>query len=348
MAGPAPAQDPTTVLEWMRQGSTESRHGAIISLYHSRRADLSRLPEARYLVGHAWMRIHRPDEARPYLIASRVGGFEGYDRWDSVGLMLDRARVVEEVRPPLAREITATAEESAPALRAYAAPSDWSTRVLRELPSFVERALQALGKPLPPIDMYLFESWATYERFFSALFVGASPTPRQRGTGNRNVVVYCKNSPAAPVDARHGTRYLLGEVLHEYAHALLATRYGDLYLERVPGWLNEGLADCIAEEYFGSLFEASPELVRAYVGAHGAPPPYKDLCHHFYDRDEGTHYAVGRLLAREMLGRRGVGAIRDLLEAARGTRDFGRALEQVCGRRPEEAYRALVESLRGR
>jgi hypothetical protein len=120
-----------------------------------------------------------------------------------------------------------------------------------------------------------------------------------------------------------------GDILHEYGHALCEHRFGDLYVERVPQWLNEGLANAIAGERYRDFARSFPDTVRrAY--AQRAPPTYEHVSRALYDADPDARYAIAHRMVERLLKHRGA-TIAGLLDEARRGQDFEAAVAAVGG-----------------
>jgi hypothetical protein len=230
---------------------------------------------------------------------------------------------VDRLRPPPAEGLAD--DERLKSIRVFADDTPWIRAVLKALPDYVSRAREVFGKDLPPIDFYLFRSRQDYTLFYRALFGVEIPTAWQNGTGNSNVVTFCQEDrEGKPLNAP-GSPQGLGDVLHEYGHALLHSTYGDSYLRRVPQWLDEGLSDFVARAYYKKLFEASGEELRRSL-ARGPAPSYEDLCRRLYERDPYVRYAMARFMVEELLKEKEPGVIRDILRRARPDGDFEKAI----------------------
>lgn len=304
---------------------SKGRHREVLRLLSEKPELLDSDARARYLAGHAWMRLHRPDLAKPHL----GGDFEGYPGWETRGSLLERIAVVEQLRPP-AR--TAGIPSS---LRVFADDTPWIREVLRSIPDFSRRAQEVFGPDLPTIDLYLFQSRDRYVRFYRAMFGVEVSTWWQNGTGDSNVVVFCQEDrqgrPIGPPGAPRG----LGDVLHEYGHALLNTLYGDRYLRQVPQWLDEGFADFVARPYYEELFETSGAAIRKFL-AKSPAPGVEDLSRRLYQRDSFVRYGIARFMVEEMTKGRETGVVRDLLRRAATDGDFEAAVRGTTGSDPAE------------
>src|SRR5689334_13878781 len=85
--------------------SSKSRHRAVLRIFDEHPDLLKSDPQAQYLAGHAWIRLHRPELAKPLLNAALKGGFGGYPGWESAEALLRRIDGVERLRPPPAKEL---------------------------------------------------------------------------------------------------------------------------------------------------------------------------------------------------------------------------------------------------
>jgi hypothetical protein len=325
LARPQDAGDP------VREAGSESSKGrprAVLRLLEEHPELLQSDAHAQYLAGHSWVRLHRPEIAKPLLAAAVKGGFGGYPGWEPADALLQRIHWVEKLRPPPAKGLPE--DESLASLRVFADETPWIQAVIQALPDYLRRAREVLGEDLPPIDFYFFRSRVTYKDFYKFLFGVDIPTAWQNGTGNSNVVTFCQEDrEGKPVNAPGSARGL-GDVLHEYNHALIHTLYGDGYLRQVPQWLDEGLADFLARPYYKELFESSAGLLRRHFEKSTAPT-LEDLSRRLYERDPNVNYGMARFMVDELLKDREPGVIRDILKRARPDGDFNKAIFEATG-----------------
>jgi hypothetical protein len=298
---------------------------------------------AQYLAGYSWIRLHRTDLAKPFLSNAASGGFNGFPGWESTEALLGRIAVVERLRPPPAGE-PPDAEGLQP-IRAFADDTPWIRAVVKALPDFVSRSRAVFGQDLPPIDFYLFRSRESYTLFYKALFGVDVGRWWQNGTGDSNAVVFCQvdrqGVPLGPPGAPRG----IGDVLHEYSHALLNTFYGDGYLGHVPQWLDEGLSDFTARPYYRDLFETSAVAIHKALGK-SAPPTYEDLSRRLYERDSFLRYSVARYMVEEMMKGRETGLIREILERAAPEGRFDEAIQGATETSPREFRERVIARFR--
>lgn len=292
-----------------------------------------------YLSGYAWLRLHLPAQAKPCLERALSGGFNGYPGWESTAALLGRIAEIERLRP------AACIDSEPKGLRIYADDAPWINAVVGESPEFVRRAQKVFGPDLPTIDVYLFRSRDAYARFYRALFGVNVSTWWQNGTGDSNVVVFCQEDcygkPLGPPGGKRG----LGDVLHEYAHALMNTLHGDGYLRKVPQWLDEGLSDFIARAYYDELFETSATAIRKAV-ARGQMPTDEELARRLYQRDSFLRYSVARYMVDEMMKGREPKVIPELLRRAAKDGDFDAAIRETTGLTPRELRERVIARFR--
>src|SRR5436190_755576 len=286
-------QEPGDPVREAAAESSKSRHRAVLRSFEEHPELLKSNPQAQYLAGHSWVRLHRPELAKPLLNAALKGGFGGYPGWESAEALLKRIDWIERLRPPLAKEISE--DERLKAIRVFADDTPWIREVLRALPDYVRRAKEVFGDELPQVDFYLFRSRLAFKDFYKSLFGVDIPTAWQNGTGNSNVVTFCQEDrEGKPINAPGAPRGL-GDVLHEYGHALLHTIYGDGYLRRTPQWFDEGASDFVARDYYKELFETSAVQIRKTL-ATSAAPTYEELSRRLYERDPALRYAIARYM----------------------------------------------------
>jgi hypothetical protein len=340
----AASQDAPDAVRDAGTESSKGRHRAAIRIFEGQPELLKSDPKAQYLAGHAWVRLHRPELAKPLLTAAVSGGFTGYPGWESADALLKRIDWIERLRPPPAKGLSE--DERLKSLRVFADDTPWIQEVVKTLPDYVRRAREVFGDDLPQIDFYLFRSRVTYKDFYKSLFGVDIPTAWQNGTGNSNVVVFCQEDrEGKPVNAPGSPRGL-GDVLHEYNHALLHTLYGDHYLRQVPQWLDEGLSDYLARAYYKELFDSSGALIRRHLAKAAAAPSTEDLSRRLYERDPSLNYAMARFMVDELLKDREPAVIREILKRARPEGDFEKALVEAGGVRPSELRERVIARFR--
>jgi hypothetical protein len=171
------------------------------------------------------------------------------------------------------------------------------------------------------------------------------PTAWQNGTGNSNIVTFCQadreGKPINPPGSPRG----LGDVLHEYSHALLNTLYGDGYLRQVPQWLDEGWSDFVAKEHYQELFDSSAAQLRRFLSK-SAAPTLDELSRRLYEVDAVIRYAMARYMVDEMLKDRKPVVIRDILKRARPDGDFEKAIVEATGVKPSELRDRVITRFR--
>jgi hypothetical protein len=298
------------------------------------RANLaSERPEAveagrAYLLGLALVRVHRLDEARPYVNSAHARGYTAPRGWESVFSLRLRIARYQILRPPL--RSTYPRGAATPAIRLYAHPGAWGDEVAADLGAMVSAARAAFPDRLPTTDVYLIPERKAYERFHASLFGTDASHSWQPGTGRVHAVAFCAEDAAGLAHVGVARARMPADLLHEYAHALCEARYGDLYLERVPHWLNEGLADAITRVRDERLHADSPEIVsKAY--AERPAPTYPVMCCRLYEAETYERYAVARLMTARLLAGEGLSAVAPLLDTARRTQDFEKAVAAVGG-----------------
>jgi hypothetical protein len=337
------SQDAAELVREAGAESSKGRHRAVIRIVEEHPDLLKSDPKAQYLAGHSWVRLHRPELAKPLLTAAVKGGFAGYPGWESADALLRRIEWVGKLRPPPAKGLPE--DERLKSLRVFADDTPWIREVLRALPEYVRRAGEVFGEDLPQIDVYLFRSRLNYKDFYKSLFGVDIPTSWQNGTGNSNVVVFCQEDrEGKPVHAP-GSPRALGDVLHEYNHALVHTLYGDNYLRQVPQWLDEGLSDFLARAYYKELFDSSAVLLRRHFAKSPAPSA-EDLSRRLYERDPNLNYAMARFMVEELLKDRDPGVIREILKRARPEGNFDQAIVDAAGINPSELRARVIARFR--
>jgi hypothetical protein len=337
------AQDTSDPVRDAAAESSKSRHRAVLRIFDEHPELLKSDAQAQYLAGHSWLRLHRPELAKPLLQAAAKGGFTGYPGWESAEALLKRIDWVERLRPPPAKDLPD--DEALKSLRVFADDTPWIRAVIQVLPAYVRRAKEVFGVELPVVDVYLFRSRLPFKDFYKSLFGVDIPTAWQNGTGNSNVVVFCQEDREGKPVAAPGAPRALGDVLHEYGHALLHTLYGDGYLRRAPQWFDEGVSDFVARDYYKELFESSALQIRKTLAASTAPS-YEDLSRRLYERDPALRYAMARYMVDELLKERKPEVIREILKQARPDGDFEKAILEASGVRAFEFRDRVIARFR--
>jgi hypothetical protein len=125
--------------------------------------------------------------------------------------------------------------------------------------------------------------------------------------------------------------------MHEIGHALCMTNFGPHYLERVPQWLDEGLADYIAAPYHGDLEERFENTLRFYQNK-GPAPSFDEMRSKLYE-DTAIRYAVSGRMVLDILKKRDVSTVGKIVATAREQRgDFDAAVKTVTGVSGQQAY----------
>jgi len=297
-------------------------------------------PANCYVAAYAYMRRRQFLEAEPLVKIAQRGGFHGYAGWTSTEELFSRIVTLKQLCPPLN---TWTSSGHA-RFDVYGPDDEWCQSIYSELPTYIARAREAFGDPLPSVSFYLFNDRAIYEAFYKELFETGEQKSWQAGTGNFNVVVFCKYLKDGSVFGASDLNFRRGAVLHELGHALSGTICGDCYYKDVPNWLDEGLADMVARPYLKKLFADSPWLIAKTAGIKRAPT-YEQMCRELY-LDPKPRYALARLFTARLMDRLDVGAIGRIVRSARTDGDnFEAAVQEVTGADPAQAYRQAAQDL---
>jgi hypothetical protein len=298
--------------------------------------------ERAYLIALSLVRVHRFEEAKPYLLSLKKRSYVAPQGWQTVASLLLRVVRCEVLRPPL--RLVHPPPPERPVIRLFADPGPWGEEVRKDVPALVAAAREAFPDRLPTTDFYLFRERKAYERFFTNLFGTDGIRSWQHGTGRVNAVVFCAEDQNGLAHAGLARARLPGDLLHEYAHALCEERFGDLYLYQVPQWLNEGLADAIAWSRYGTMHADSPRVVQT---AYASRPPatYDEMSKQLYEADQHVRYSLAWLMVSRLLSHRGNEAIAPLLDEARRVEDFEAAMKTVCGATGADVRSRVLEKL---
>lgn len=292
--------------------------------------------EGNYVAGHICEFMNLPDKAEAYFQRASAMNFRGYDTW---GLTKDRLAslvTLRSLRPP----IYSTINQNGTTVTVYSRQTPWAQRITSYIPKFISYAESYFGAPLPPFTFYFFSRRADFDSFHAKLLHAPVIQSWHDGTGNFNVVLFCEVDRYGKVTRSMEQTRTLGDVLHEYGHGLCATIYGDDYLNKVPQWFNEGIADALAGPYFSEVYYDADKYIREQATIR-QPPSYETLSKALY-QDHEMGYAFGRMMVKEILAsnqRPAVGRL--ILEAARKS-DFDSAIRTVTGVAPLDAYNRVV------
>jgi len=307
----------------------KNKYNAALNLLRKEHPTLD--AEGEYLEGYCLMRIHQMAEAKPHFQKSVQLGYTPYPGWTPTKNFLDRIDRFEHLRP---------VKQPNACIDIFAANSNWTNPILKELPKFSERARMIFGT-VPKITFYILAQRRDFSTFFSDMFeVSAEKRWWNNGTGVSNVVVFSELDKDGKWSYYPGTARSYGDVLHEYGHALCDTIYGDNYLDHVPEWLNEGMADAVARPYYDELFLATDRLVRNFAKKN-KPPDYEGLCHRLYASPD-IGYAFGRLMVENLLAG-DVQRIGTIVSDSRQAQDFEKGIKSATGRSGKDAYDAVVK-----
>jgi hypothetical protein len=319
--------------------SRKGQYLALVKTYSALSEAEKNQPSALYVAGFAWMRLHRPEKAKPLFQAAIKSDFDGYPGWTSAKTYLEEINSIERDTPPFFADVS---DGSQTKIHAYSKQTAWTAPVLRALPGFVKRATQIFGDEVPAINFYFFEDRTAFNDFYKNIFGLNVPTAWQDGTGNANIVVFCERNKDGKMIMTPGSDLAIGDVLHEYGHAMCNTIFGDGYLEQVPKWLDEGTADAVAAPYFVALFQNYNERLVAAAAAGQAPPTYEQMSRELY-KDPNLRYALASMMVQEIVKEKDITVLRKIIDRARQLQDFERAIKDTTGSSSSEFHRRVVK-----
>lgn len=311
--------------------------------FYTAKALFDRLPsaekedgEAYYVAGQIYAYLNQPDAAYTSFQKASEKQFSGYDTWGFTQSRLQSLVTLKALTPPFYRSYSTNGSS----MTLYAKATPWTVAVNNKFPDFMKYAQNYFGYSLPAITFYFFDNHAAFAQFHKLLLHAEIPQSWHDGTGNYNVVLFCEVDRNGAMTRPTTALRTYGDVLHEYTHALCATIYGDGYLEKVPQWFNEGIADAVAAPYYSELYSYADRYVREQARLR-QPPTYTALCSHLYE-DHDIGYAIARLMVREVLGQNLQAQVgkRILQNAAHS--NFDSAITTVTGIAPTEAYRRVI------
>jgi hypothetical protein len=326
-----------THVDTMRSEFEKKKFSSVIGIFEKQVNINDQNDLCMYLAGYAWLKVHVPDRAKELLI--RVSDrFAVGTGWDSPQSLLRRIEQIENDSPPLLLNLK---DGKGAHIRLFAKRTEWAIPVIDALGRFRARALEIFGEEAPAVDLYIFEKRSAFERFHRNIFETESKIPWQDGTGLINIALFCEeNKDGQTARLGNSSNLRIGDVFHEYGHALLSTYYGDGYLNSVPAWLNEGLSDYIAQEFRPWAIDGSRKLLK---DRKGSIPSYRDLANKFYTIDPDVSGALARLMVVVLIENLDSKVIKRILDAARSQGDFRGALKLVTGHYGLWAYRKVLQ-----
>ncbi len=296
-------------------------------------------PEVCYRLGYSYLCRNQFLKAEPFVQAAVLAHCENILYVPPPPELAERIRRLKYFLPPLYKAYRHDGLE----FTVYGRPTDWIKSVCKEMPTFMRRSVRAFGRNASNLDFYFFEKRDDYDRFASLLFQRKIPDEQQNGTGNIGVVLFCqedgRGSPVAATNPQERRFY----VLHEVGHALCHTAFGGAFLDHVPQWLNEGVADLLAGPFNDDLEERFNGVLRRSAGK-GTPPTYYEMCNRLYE-DPSVRYAVSGLMVLSVFKKQDLSAIGKVILDARAHRgDFESAIRTVTGVSPHAAYHEVIDT----
>ena len=292
------------------------------------------LAEASFWAAQCYFRRHQFQDAAPLLKVACEGDLPEPQR-DKALELRERVQKCQELCPPLLGHPAGSGLHAT----VFARKSAWSDSLVLQFPTFFSRAREVFGPGVPEIAFYLFEDRLAYD-VFCANLLNPKVTTGHRGTGGTNFALFCEFYPNGRKIGAENPDDLFGRVLHEYGHAICNTVFGDDYLDRVPQWLNEGLADYLASIYLKDLHATAVRNLHT-AARQRQPPSYEELSRKLYS-DSSTGYALGDLMVEEIMRNRSPRDVGRIVEAARRS-DFETAIRQVTGADPRDVLQRVLK-----
>jgi len=246
---------------------------------------------------------------------------------------------IRAVPPPVARRIELFMD----------AEDAYSGAVLSALPEFARIGRWIFGDKLPSVRLFLMANGEHYRAFTRATF----GQERVTGTGSVHIVTICLACENRP----QGETETTAVVLHEFGHAWLNTYLKDGWgLNYLSGeirrpYLDEGLADFIADQWDHEFLSRRARWTRDLKAARGVPPPkFDELKNYdsFYDHgDRELHYWISALLIQRMIGTEAGAATKILryLDLIGAGESPDRAWERATRKSLTVEYSALIQDL---
>jgi hypothetical protein len=298
-------------------------------------------PQASYLAGWAYWKLHEPEKARPLLKKADQAGFHaGGGRLQPTELLAkideyDAAKPPAVEVPGLDRSlIDPYADEKTPL----------TSPILDALPRIAAIGGQIFQKP-PPVRFFLFARKPGLMRFHNAFRTNKAPeTGDPHSTGIVNMVVYCEEKAHRPTQSE-----TVSLALHEAVHAWMASYLRRRYDRTItlPSYIDEGLAVYVSNLWSEDVHALAADRLSAWRKKNPAPPAFESLASHdlFYvSQGPPVNYWLADLLAERLLGPPETGAakIPALLDAYARTGDDAKAWREVTGKDVRAEYQALV------
>jgi hypothetical protein len=336
LAASAQASDPATTRA-VAELADYHPDAAVAALAQAARTR-SLSPFENYLMGLALYRGHHFGEAKPWLDKAKAGGFEEWLDWPKTSVLLGWLAEIGKLWPP---EVPADGANS-PALPAFADnPSDpWCQAVLSHRREAQRVARRLYGEHAPALPLILLTDRPRYDRLFKLLTESDFIVDWQDGTGMAGFAIFCTLSKGGKHLWQPDNREAVAAIYHEYGHALAMTYIGDGFGDRVPRWLNEGIA-----EFTAQLICDPGRLDRAWARIKGAhlPGSLDELEKRFYTRpDAWASYGLAAgIMSQITVGRRPRVA-EEILSRIKSGATVATAVKAACDVDPEELFRRAL------
>ncbi|MDR3616639.1 MAG: hypothetical protein P4L53_23970 [Candidatus Obscuribacterales bacterium] len=158
-------------------------------------------------------------------------------------------------------------------------------------------------------------------------------------TGSLSTVVCCERDAKSVLLPIYQDRHV-GDLMHEYGHALCHTIFCARYGFQIPQWFNEGTADNVASPHYQKLFADHERWLKA-TAVSTAPPTYRQMCDSLY-KDPNMRYAIASLMVRELVHQKGQQIIKQVRLETRDGGKFAPAFRHCAGVEPEQLFRSIV------
>jgi hypothetical protein len=295
-------------------------------------------PQASYLAGFAYWRLHQPEKAEP-AVKKAVEG-----HWRAGAGRLQPDDLLERIYRFLAAKPSGAEVDGLDRslIDPYANEQSAATRqFLDALPRFTRIGRDIYGE-LPPLRFFLFAKSPEMQKLYESLDMKHAGS-----TGIANLVVICAEK-AHRSTAAETVSIGLHETAHAWVPSYLLTHY-DRQVQ-VPVYVHEGLAVYVASLWSKDLAPLARERFKQWHDS-GKPAPELDKLRvfdafHETDASQGN-YLAAELLMERLLGPPESGArkIPALLDAFASNPDDTEAWRSVTGKDVRREFDAVIAEL---
>jgi hypothetical protein len=295
-------------------------------------------PQASYLAGFAYWRLHQAEKAEPLIKKAVESHFRAGAGRIQPDELLERIYRFLAAKPSNA-EVKGLDRSL---IEAYSNEQTAATQpFLDALPRFTRIGRDIFGE-VPPVRFFLFGKSPELQKFYEPLEI-----KKPGSTGMANLVVVCAEKAHRSTEAE-----TVSMALHETAHAWAQTYLLTHYDRQValPTYFSEGLAVYVASLWSKDLTPLARERLKQWHDT-GRPAPSFDKMRAFEDF-HGSEASYGNYLAAGMLMERllgppetGTKKIPAVLDAFAANTDEAEVWRSVTGKDVRHEFDAVIAEL---